>query len=366
MLLLASACPLRAVMIAPFPGLPKLIEEADAIAIIEIKEQIPATVTVDHWALHRCLALQTLKGNFAKDQQLIIELVDIRFSFVSPFSIGSTHLAFLCTNGIGGNSKIRNLQCEGSMLRLSPFGHETEPEGATLEQKIKNQLQRSIAYWDGEQQREKELALAVIAGKNSPSRRELEKAQSIKADPLQFHDLPRYGRIPALRPEWMLRGKGAEGGPEKGSSWLVFTNSLNGDFLSISADQISDKPYPKVNRIPWSDMAGDRFPGGYPASADTQEQRFEGSWIRNEIVDLSVNVSKEKKVKMEQALEYTIIFESRTGPARMAHGYALPLGRFRLLVQHASTNVITPEFAKALASQFLYEHIQAQQDKSKN
>jgi hypothetical protein len=163
-------------MIAPFPGLPKMIEEADAIAIVSIEGQIPAETTLDHWSSHRCSVLRSRKGDLTEGQHVTLTLFDTRSSFVSPFAPNSTHIAFLSTNGNGAESQIRNLQYESSILRLSPFGHEREPDGWNLERKIKILLERSIAYWDQEQQREKELLLAAITGLSSPLRRELEQA----------------------------------------------------------------------------------------------------------------------------------------------------------------------------------------------
>jgi hypothetical protein len=470
--LIAASCSSQAVMIGPFPGLQTMIEEADAIAIVRIEEGINASgVIVDGITTHRCFIYQSLKGDLPKSQRVTLKLIGTR----SSFGDGSTHLAFLSTNASRGESVIHNLHYEGSIFRLSPFGHEALPIGPTLERRIKLLLESSISYWDGEQQREKELLLAAITGMSPPLRRQLEKAhknewedterkKSVRISPdLDFdgitasallcfqtdgkywtiqinlfskgqediekekpptvrafnsaglpvkvdgdsgyseidnlfvmyrvdanslediadvevefkgikrrfrfrqnatggdeakerHELPRYGAIPDLDQEWALREKRDEGAPEKGTSWLVFTNSQNGDFLSISADRLGDKAFPKVNRVPWSDMAGDRFPGGYPWN-QLEGQMFAGHWIRNEVVNLSAIDTNRNTNVVEQALEYTIIFEGRKEPSRMAHGYALPLGRCRLLVQHTSTNVITPEFANTLASRFLSEHL---------
>ncbi|MGV3772198.1 MAG: hypothetical protein ACO1QB_04795 [Verrucomicrobiales bacterium] len=190
LLLFVSTCSLRAVMVGPFPGLPKLIKESDAIAIVMIEEQISASkVTLDHWSSHRCLVLRSLKGDLTEGQRLDLKLLDTQFSFVSPFTIGSTHLVFL-VYGPEGDLVFRNLQREGSILRLSPFGHEVEPAGPTLEQKIQNLLERSIAYWDGVQQREKDILLSIISGKISPLRRELERTGKGSAE--RNHIQPRY------------------------------------------------------------------------------------------------------------------------------------------------------------------------------
>jgi hypothetical protein len=178
--LIVTVCSAHAVTIAPFPGLPKMIEEADAIVIIRVDEHIKVSPGPDLRTRHRCYVYQSLKGNLPESERVFLSLIDTRTSFVSPFSIGATHLAFLSTNEIGGESTFRNLQYEGSILRLSPFGHESEPDGWNLERKIKILVERSIAYWDREQQREKELSLAVITGMSSPLRRELEQAHKTR------------------------------------------------------------------------------------------------------------------------------------------------------------------------------------------
>ena len=198
---------------------------------------------------------------------------------------------------------------------------------------------------------------AAIAGVRLPLRREFQNVEQTGQDSEGGYELGMYGRIPDLKKEWVLWKQGESGAVGIRTSWLVLTNSEGGDFLSISVDRRGHGQPFKVNRVPWSDMAADRFPGGFPVGEKPEGQSFYGEWIRNDVVEVSVVDTNRNQNVIEQALEYTILFKSPGGPIRMAHGYALPLGEFRLLVQHTSTNVISPEFARGITSQFFWEHV---------
>lgn len=147
----------HAVQIAPFPGLDRAIEQSEVIAIVRIDEHVQPQMDPNLITRHRCYVYQALKGDLAAGETILLNLRDTRTSFVSPFPLSSTHLVFL-TKRDGG---YQNLAFEGSILRLSPFGHEKTPDGETLRAKIRNLVSQSIVYWDQEWRSEREFLQEV-------------------------------------------------------------------------------------------------------------------------------------------------------------------------------------------------------------
>jgi hypothetical protein len=137
-------------------------------------------------------------------------------------------------------------------------------------------------------------------------------------------ELPMFGQLPKLNERWRVREQGKDDASPIALSWIVLTNSQSGDMLSFAAQKIvGRKGFPKVNRGPWSDTAADMFPGGHPAWNKPLGQSFAVHWIRNEVVELStVDGATGKNIK-EEALQYTLVYEDKTGTNRLAHGYAL-------------------------------------------
>ena len=178
------------------------------------------------------------------------------------------------------------------------------------------------------------------------------------------HELPMFGAIPKLSDEWRVRERETEIPRPKGLqvSHLVLTNSRTGDFLSFSEETLKyGRPFSKANRVPWSDMAGNRFPGGYTTWHQPNDYKPVVHWVRNEVVDLSVVNTNRNTKYIEQALESTLIYEDQNGsPARLAHGYMIPMGHFRILVQHTSTNVITSDLAHTMISTMLWDYVNRQ------
>jgi hypothetical protein len=136
----------HAVRIGPFPGLDRLIEQADVVAIVRSDEHIQPAQDSNLMTRHRCYVYQTLKGDLPAAGRVVLNLRDTRSTFVSPFSFLSTHLVFLVRVGDG----YENRAFKGSILRLSPFGNEKVPEGPTHQTQIGNLVTQSIAYWDRE------------------------------------------------------------------------------------------------------------------------------------------------------------------------------------------------------------------------
>ena len=169
-------------------------------------------------------------------------------------------------------------------------------------------------------------------------------------------ELPMFGQLPKLDKRWTLCAQGTNGTSFYVCSWVVLTNSQSGDMLSFAAQKIGTNDFPKVNRVPWSDAAADMFPGGYPAWDKPLDQSLRVHWIRNEVVEVNtVDRATGKNIKQE-ALEYTLVFEDKSGTNRLAHGYALALGELRVFVQHTSTKAITPDTAHEIASGLIWMH----------
>ena len=165
-----------------------------------------------------------------------------------------------------------------------------------------------------------------------------------------------FGQLPKLDKRWTLCAQGTNGTSFYACSWVVLTNSQSGDMLSFAAQKIGTNAFPKVNRDPWSDAAADMFPGGYPAWNKPLDPSLRVHWIRNEVVEVNtVDGATGKNIK-EEALEYTLVFEDKSGTNRLAHGYALALGELRVFVQHTSTKAITPDTAHEMASGLIWMH----------
>lgn len=164
-------------------------------------------------------------------------------------------------------------------------------------------------------------------------------------------ELPRFGKLPDPGRKWSVRESGTNGTSSHGWSWVVFTNSHNGDLLSIGAQKLGDGLFPRVNRITWSDTAGEIFPAGYPAWTG-ERPRVRVNWLRNDVVKLTGRDHALKKNIVEEALQYSIVFEDDTKPGtnRLAHGYALAVGGVSVFVQHTSAKPITPDDAEMFAT----------------
>src|SRR6476661_7444487 len=94
-------------------------------------------------------------------------------------------------------------------------------------------------------------------------------------------DLPLFGPLPKVPKEWSLRESSGFGEPKWRWSWIVLTNSQNGDVLSFAAHK-SGSGEPR-ELIFWSDTAHEIFQGGLPVW--TVKNGF-GRWpIRNSVVN---------------------------------------------------------------------------------
>jgi hypothetical protein len=172
-------------------------------------------------------------------------------------------------------------------------------------------------------------------------------------------EMPMFGHLPALNTLWNLSEQGTNVTSSSFRwSWIVFTNTQNGDLLSFASQKLETNKVSKINRVPWSDAAGSIFSGGYSALAGGSSRTFRGNWIRNNVVELSGFDHDAKTNILQEALEYTLVFEdeSKSGPNRMAHGYALALGELRIFVQHTSKRPITDDDVQGIATSLISIH----------
>jgi hypothetical protein len=147
-----------AVKIGSFPGLAELIDKADAIVILRVDQHVGLTGSPTLYTTHECLIYQSLKGDIPTNTWVMLQLMDTRTSFVSPFVPYSTHLMFLTKKRAQNEpTDYRTIEYQGANVRLSPFGHEKPPEGETVQQRIQFVVRNAIAYWSDQQKKGNEF-----------------------------------------------------------------------------------------------------------------------------------------------------------------------------------------------------------------
>ena len=168
----ALALPSRAVVIAPYPGLDKLIETADIIAIVRVEDAPP--MGIDGWTRRSCMVYQTLKGDLKptdpsndshRTEIMLNEFVGLKSNFDGE-GLGpkSSHLVFLrhSKEPING-ADYSILTYQGADMPLSPSGNETKPAGKTLKARIQTLLARYKTYRDHQIRRENETLNKALA-----------------------------------------------------------------------------------------------------------------------------------------------------------------------------------------------------------
>jgi hypothetical protein len=143
----------RAVIIVPFPGLEKAIQQSDAVAIIRIDRNLDAGIVGPYlMSKHDCYIYQSLKGNLKAREVVQMSLYDME-SMASSFPRGSSHLVFLqYRSGVWMTCRFKR-----PTVRLAPLGNEKVPEGESIEAKIKVLLERSVKYWEEQWRNEREF-----------------------------------------------------------------------------------------------------------------------------------------------------------------------------------------------------------------
>lgn len=129
------------VVVGQFPGLHKMIEQSDAVAVIRI-EPLPASTNRnviltedDHWGLYECLVMRVLKGTVPEKRNLKLSLCGAITDWPYRFTVGTTYIVFL-NKEPSGYCDYRAPAIYGAVMRVSPFNHEKEPKGDTVLEKV--------------------------------------------------------------------------------------------------------------------------------------------------------------------------------------------------------------------------------------
>ena len=165
--LCALALPSRAIFSRPYPGLDKLIGEADVVAIVRVEDAPPSPIT-EGWTPCSCTVYQTLKGDLKPKQRVKLMLnkgVSVNSNFNGKsLEPNSTHLVFLKnSNEADFGTKHRVLNYRGADMQLSPLGNETKPAGETLKAQIQTLIGRYQKYRDEQIKREDEILDKALA-----------------------------------------------------------------------------------------------------------------------------------------------------------------------------------------------------------
>jgi len=153
-----------AMLVSPFPGLQEIIELSDAVVVLRVDQDLlPPDRRVPAPRPYRCFIEQTLKGEIVPNVPMTILLYDVRSSLGNSFSTYSRYVVFLKrTPGAGSGSEYSSYLTEGSMIRLSPLGSETMPQGATVADRIRVLLAASLCYWEESERKERKFVASVI------------------------------------------------------------------------------------------------------------------------------------------------------------------------------------------------------------
>ena len=160
----------HAVMIGFFPGLDKLIEQADAVVILRVDKHVTDFGSPTLYSTHDCYVYQTLKGDIPTNTTVRFQLMDTRTQFVTPYAIHSTHLMFLTKKRTTNEpTDYRTVEIRGANTRLGPFGNEKMPNGKTVKDQIKALLKKTLEYNKKQHDKEQAFLNQMIKGTAEPT-----------------------------------------------------------------------------------------------------------------------------------------------------------------------------------------------------
>ncbi|MGL4398851.1 MAG: hypothetical protein ACRCXD_03200 [Luteolibacter sp.] len=163
--LLVSMSFTHAEWIGEFPGLDKLIKDADAIVILRVDHSDGDFGGMELYSTHNCYIYQTLKGDIPANKQIRLKLMNARSHFVSSFAYHSTLLVFLTKKRTPNEeTDYRAMEIKGSTILVPPTGQETAPKGESVLDKVRSILQRAVEYNEKEYERERAFLLKAIQG----------------------------------------------------------------------------------------------------------------------------------------------------------------------------------------------------------
>ncbi len=158
----------HAVVIGYFPGLDKLIEQADAIVILRIDANKVEFPNSNLLSTHDCYIYQTLKGDIPANKRITLRLMDTRTEPQTPFGHGSTHLMFLMKTK-DEPTAYRTLSVQGANVRLSDLGHEKTPKGETVKERVLTLIKSAIEYRKKEHEEEQAFLDGLMEEQPEPA-----------------------------------------------------------------------------------------------------------------------------------------------------------------------------------------------------
>ena len=136
-----AAC---AMLVGNFPGLPQLVDKADAIVVLRVDDELGAPLPFADGRRVSCYVYQVLKGDITPGTTMPMLLINMRPGLVTPFARGSTHLMFLAKSG--DDTPYQTLMYDGANIAVSPLGQEKPPPGRSAVDKVRAVIEASIQY----------------------------------------------------------------------------------------------------------------------------------------------------------------------------------------------------------------------------
>jgi hypothetical protein len=133
-----------AMLVGNFPGLPQLVDKADAIVVLRVDDELGPPLPFADGRRVSCYVYQVLKGNIMPGTTTPMLLINMRPGLVTPFARGSTHLMFLTKSD--GDTPYQTLMYDGANIAVSPLGQEKPPQGRSVVDKVRAVIEASIQY----------------------------------------------------------------------------------------------------------------------------------------------------------------------------------------------------------------------------
>lgn len=161
--------PAHAVVIGLFPGMDELVRKADAIVILRVDRHHDVRSQPTLYTTHECFVCQTLKGEIPDKQRMLIQLMDTRTSFATPFALHSTHPMFLIKKRSPNEpTEYRTIAYQGANVSLPPTGHEKTFQGETTAERIRSVLRRTAEWKKKDHEKEQSFLNQMITGSAEP------------------------------------------------------------------------------------------------------------------------------------------------------------------------------------------------------
>ncbi len=153
---------------ASYIDLTKLINQADAIVILQVDQNLSDFGGISGFSLHECTIRQTIKGNILYNTQIKAHLYDLKGAISNPYTCGSTHLIFLkqITNK-NKDTEYRMLTVCGAQTILSNWNYNKELDDETIEERVKTLILNEITFRTKEHDRRINILKNMLEGINN-------------------------------------------------------------------------------------------------------------------------------------------------------------------------------------------------------